>query len=54
MFKFFKKKTELEVLQEKFAKLQKEAFELSKTNRTASDSKQAEAHEIEKKIAELI
>lgn len=54
MLKFFKRKTELELLQDKFAKLQKEAFDLSKTNRTASDRKQAEANEIEIKIAKLI
>ena len=53
MFKIFKTKTELEKLQAKFAKLQKEAFELSKTDRSASDRKQAEAYEIEKEIAKL-
>lgn len=54
MFKIFNTKTELEKLQDKYAKLQKEAFELSKTDRSASDRKQLEAHEIEKKIAKLI
>jgi len=54
MFSIFKKKTELEKLQDKFAKLQKEAFELSKIDRTASDKKQAEAHEVEKQIAALV
>ena len=53
MFKIFKTKTELEKLQAKYAKLQKEAFELSKTDRSASDRKQSEAHEIEKEIIRL-
>lgn len=50
MFGLFKKKTELEKLQEKYQKLMKEAFDLSKTNRSASDTKYAEADEVQKKI----
>lgn len=43
MFSFFKKKSKMEVLQEKYEKLLKESFELSKVNRTKSDQKYAEA-----------
>ncbi len=50
MFGLFKKKSEKEKLQEKHAALLKEAFELSKSNRSASDAKLAEAA----KIADLI
>jgi len=50
MFGLFKKKTELEKLQEKYQKLMKEAFDLSKINRSAGDSKYAEADEVHKKI----
>ena len=46
MFGFFKKKTKVELLEIKYEKLQKEAYELSKTNRTLSDQKYAEAQEI--------
>ncbi|MFS4468451.1 Lacal_2735 family protein [Maribacter sp. 2210JD10-5] len=50
MFRLFKKKTEKEKLQEQYQKLMKEAFDLSKSNRSASDTKYAEADEIQKKI----
>ncbi|MEN1784962.1 MAG: Lacal_2735 family protein [Bacteroidota bacterium] len=53
MFGIFKKKSELEKLQDHYKKLMKEAFDLSKTNRSASDAKYAEADEIQKKIAQL-
>lgn len=53
MFGLFKKKTEVEKLQEKYQKLMKEAFNLSKTNRSESDSKYAEADKIQKQIEEL-
>jgi hypothetical protein len=53
MFGLFKKKSEVEKLQEKHDKLLEEAFKLSKTNRKASDAKTAEANEIAKKIEEL-
>ncbi|MFK8039419.1 MAG: Lacal_2735 family protein [Crocinitomicaceae bacterium] len=46
MFDFFKKKSQIEVLQEKYAKLLKEAHELSTSNRVDSDSKIAEAEEV--------
>ncbi len=54
MFKFFKKKSEIEKLQEKSQKLMKEAFELSKINRSDSDRKYAEADEIQKTIESLL
>lgn len=54
MFGFFKKKSKREKLQAKHDKLIQEAFNLSKTNRKASDQKYAEAHEIEKEIAALV
>lgn len=53
MFKLFKKKTDLQKLQEQHAQLLKASFELSKTNRKAADLKAAEADEIAKKIAAL-
>jgi hypothetical protein len=53
MFGLFKKKTKLELLQEQHAKLLKEAFDLSKTNRKASDQKTAEAEDVAKKIEAL-
>lgn len=53
MFGLFKKKTELEKLQEQYKKLMKEAFERSKINRKEGDSKYAEADEIQKKIDAL-
>jgi predicted nuclease with TOPRIM domain len=46
-------KTEVEKLNEKYDKLMKESFELSKINRKASDEKYAEANEIMKKIEKL-
>lgn len=53
MFGLFKKKSEVERLNEKYQKLMNEAFELSKVDRKASDEKTAEANEILKKIDEL-
>jgi len=50
MFGLFKKKSEVEKLQE----LQKEAFELSKTNRRKSDEKTAEAEKVLGEINALI
>jgi hypothetical protein len=46
MFGLFKKKSEKEKLNEKYAKLLKEAFELSKFNRRESDNKYAEAEKV--------
>lgn len=53
MFGLFKKKSEMELLQEKYKKLQEEAYKLSTVNRTASDKKQAEAEEILNQIKKL-
>ena len=53
MFGLFKKKSEKEKLQEQYKKLLKDSFELSKSNRSASDAKQAEADVILKKIEAL-
>ena len=50
MLGLFKKKSETEKLEQKYKKLLKEAFELSRTNRTESDKKQAEAQELMDKI----
>lgn len=50
MFGIFKKKSQLELLQMKYETLLKESFELSKSNRSASDKKIAEAEEIMKQI----
>jgi hypothetical protein len=53
MFGLFKKKTEREKLAARYGKLMQEAFELSKVNRTASDSKYAEADAVQKAMAKL-
>ena len=53
MFGLFKKKSELDKLKDQYAKLQKEAFELSKSNRKLADQKTAEAEEVAKKIDAL-
>ncbi|GAA0871852.1 hypothetical protein GCM10009117_09980 [Gangjinia marincola] len=53
MFGLFKKKTEVEKLQERYAKLMKEAHALSTTNRKASDQKTAEADQVLKQIDAL-
>lgn len=46
MFGLFKRKTELEKLEIKYKALLKEAYELSKTNRSESDKKTFEAEEV--------
>ena len=53
MFGLFKKKTEVEKLNEKYDKLMKESFDLSKINRKASDEKYAEADRIMKENEKL-
>ncbi|MEN8927595.1 MAG: Lacal_2735 family protein [Flavobacteriales bacterium] len=53
MFGLFKKKSEADKLQQEYAKLMKEAFELSKSDRKKSDAKTAEAEEVLKKIEAL-
>lgn len=53
MFGLFKKKTEVEKLQEKYNKLMAEWHKLSTINRAESDKKYAEAEEIAKQIETL-
>lgn len=49
----FKKKTEREKLELEYKRLMVESYELSKTDRTASDAKVAEADKISKMIDEI-
>jgi len=53
MFGLFKKKSEVEKLEEKYQKLLKEAYTLSTSNRTLSDQKTAEANEVLQQIEQL-
>jgi len=53
MFGIFKKKTESEKLQIKYESLLKEAYKLSKINRTQSDQKAFEADEVLKQIEKI-
>ncbi len=53
MFKLFKRKTQKEKLEAQYEKLLEVAFKLSKTNRTASDAKMAEAEALRKEIDAL-
>ena len=50
MFKLFKRKTEKERLEAQYRECLKASFDLSKTNRSASDAKAAEADKILKQI----
>ena len=50
MFGLFRKKTEEEKLQEKYEALMKEAYKLSRVDRTKSDQKYFEADQILKLI----
>ena len=50
MFGIFKKKTEIEKLEIKYKALLKEAYDLSKTNRSKSDQKTFGAEEVSKQI----
>jgi hypothetical protein len=54
MFNLFKKKTELETLQETYEKLLAESHRLSTVNRAASDAKRAEAEAIADKIEQML
>jgi len=54
MFKIFKKKTELEKLNDQYAKLTKEAHTLSTVDRKKSDAKIAESEAIMKRMKELV
>ena len=53
MFNLFKKKSKQEVLQAKYQKLVTEAYQLSHTNRSLSDQKQAEAEAVRKEMEAL-
>ncbi|MEQ8624722.1 MAG: Lacal_2735 family protein [Vicingaceae bacterium] len=53
MFGIFKKKSPKEKLNLQYKKLLAEAHALSKSNRTASDAKQAEAQKVLEKIEAL-
>lgn len=53
MFNLFKKKSAVEILQEKYNKVMKEAYELSTANRTKSDAKYAEADRIMSEIQQM-
>ena len=53
MFKFFKKKTKLQKLKDKYKILIEEAYHLSKYSRAKSDSKTAEASKILFEIEEI-
>ena len=53
MFGIFKKKDPRKKLEAKYKELLEESFRLSKTNRTASDAKAAEADLVMKEIEKL-
>jgi hypothetical protein len=53
MFGLFKKKSQLEILQNKYKSLMKESFILSKSNRSASDKKFVEAEETMNQIEKI-
>lgn len=53
MFGIFKKKSEIEKLQETYSKMLSDAHKLSHSNRTVSDKLLADAEEIAKKIDQL-
>ncbi|HMS70828.1 MAG: Lacal_2735 family protein [Saprospiraceae bacterium] len=50
MFNWFKKKSEKEILQDKYKALLEESYKLSTTDRRKSDLLRAEADEISKQI----
>ncbi|MDP5105748.1 Lacal_2735 family protein [uncultured Polaribacter sp.] len=53
MFNLFKKKSEVEKLQDAYKKLMEEAYKLQSVSRSDSDKKYFEADEILKKIEEI-
>jgi len=53
MFNLFKKKSPIEILDERYKKVLKEAHNFSSVNRRASDEKMAEANNILKEIEKL-
>ncbi len=50
MFGLFKKKSEVEILQKKYAKLMEQWHKLTSINRAESDKKYAEAEDVLKQI----
>ncbi|MDG1477028.1 MAG: Lacal_2735 family protein [Vicingaceae bacterium] len=53
MIKLFKRKTEKEKLEKEYKKCLEEAYALSTVNRSASDTKTAEANKILEQIEKL-
>lgn len=53
MFGLFKKKSPIDKLSKEYKELMQKAFELSKTDRTASDELYAKADELMKQIEKL-
>jgi superfamily I DNA and RNA helicase len=53
MFGLFKKKTDVEKLQEKYKKVMEEAFKLQSINRSDSDKKYLEADNLLKQIEKI-
>ncbi|MBN3519426.1 Lacal_2735 family protein [Algoriphagus lutimaris] len=53
MFGLFKKKSKIDLLKEKYQKLQQESYKLSTVNRMESDKKLAEAEEVYQEIKAL-
>lgn len=53
MFGLFKKKSEIDKLEERYQKLLKEAYTLSTSNRKLSDQKTADAHAVLQEIEHL-
>ena len=53
MFNFFKKKTKVQKLEDKYKVLIEEAYNLSKYNRAKSDAKTAEASRVLSEIEKL-
>ena len=53
MFGLFKKKTEIEKLQDKYKKLMEEGFKLQSVNRSDSDQKYLEADNVLKEIEKI-
>lgn len=53
MLNWFKRKSQEEILMEKYQRLIAEAYRLSTVNRKASDQKQAEAHAVMNQIEAL-
>jgi hypothetical protein len=53
MFGLFKKKSEKQKLQDRYAKLMEEAYNLSSSNRKLSDEKVYQAEQVMKQIEHL-